>query len=129
MSEITRAKRRAWALVAAWVAAIVLASSIPHPPTAPVSIIPVDKLVHFTEYFGFGALLLRATLVSNWKRAPLWTLVITICFAILDEAHQYFVPSRVPDVADALADCTGALLGTLCFFVFSQRTQAEKLSP
>ena len=38
------------------------------------------------------------------------TFLITAGYAILDEAHQGFIPNRVPSIEDFLADSVGILL-------------------
>ncbi|KKM09906.1 hypothetical protein SY88_17195 [Clostridiales bacterium PH28_bin88] len=42
-----------------------------------------------------------------------WAVLIGVLYGISDEFHQYFVPSRSPDVKDLAVDAVGALLGVL----------------
>lgn len=39
----------------------------------------------------------------------------TTLYAVLDEYYQSFVPARTSDIADVVADFTGALLFVLLF--------------
>jgi VanZ family protein len=81
-------------------------SRLPSVPTFHLS----DKLYHGLIFAGFGLALLwglRRVLPSNpsaaWKAAA----AIGIWGGILDEVHQLFVPLRLADPADALADAIG----------------------
>jgi VanZ family protein len=48
-------------------------------------------------------------------------LAIGILLGILDEIHQYFVPSRYSDILDGLADAAGIGLGILVYCYFDQK--------
>ena len=66
-----------------------------------------DKVGHAAAYAVLGGLLRLAT-----GRAWLAVLLSTL-FGISDEIHQYFVPGRMADVFDVVADAVGALIGAL----------------
>ena len=75
------------------------------------------KLAHFTEYAILGFLAARAfrtsprpAISSRWFLISL-TLVIT--FALMDEFHQTFVPSRTGSFYDSLIDIAGGLTALL----------------
>lgn len=40
-------------------------------------------------------------------------IILSILYGITDEFHQYFVPTRVPDVRDLIADTIGAIVASL----------------
>src|SRR3982751_394016 len=66
------------------------------------------KLGHLIEYAVIGALLWRA-LRSTLRATPAaWiaaiTLITSALFALSDEFHQSFVPSRTPSANDVLVD-------------------------
>jgi VanZ family protein len=42
---------------------------------------------------------------------------------MLDEIHQSFVPGRMPEVLDVLADVGGGLLGVWLFIVLARKHQ------
>jgi VanZ family protein len=74
------------------------------------------KIAHITEYFVLTLLLYRAfkgAFIPN--RINLFFLPGTLSFlyAVSDEIHQYFVPTRGPSAKDVLIDCLGIIL----FFV------------
>lgn len=67
----------------------------------------IKKLSHVTAYAILMILALRA--VRDWRLA----LAITIAYAISDEYHQTFVPTRSGTAVDVLVDTIGALLALL----------------
>ena len=82
-----------WGPVAGWAAVILVLNSIPNPPAAPATVLPADKIVHFLEYFGLGALLFRAALGAAWKHPLAWTLALGIAYGVADEVHQAYLPT------------------------------------
>jgi VanZ family protein len=71
----------------------------------------IRKIAHFTEYFVFSILLLRALRGGNrgWQiRWAIIALAIAAGYSALDEFHQSFVPSRTASPWDSLLDTTGA---------------------
>ncbi len=75
------------------------------------------KLAHFSEYFLLALLAARAFLTSpspkvrqNWF--PI-SLVLVVVYALLDEYHQSFVPSRTPSIYDSFIDIGGGLTALL----------------
>ena len=71
----------------------------------------IRKSAHFTEYFVFSFLLLRAVRGEHrgWHiRWAIAALAIAAGYSALDEFHQSFVPSRTASPWDSLLDTTGA---------------------
>jgi VanZ family protein len=71
------------------------------------------KIAHLSEYAILAALWLRAFVHGRGlspRNAGLIALAISAAWAALDEAHQFFVPSRSASVADAALDSVGALV-------------------
>jgi VanZ family protein len=70
-----------------------------------------DKAVHVVLYTGFGltlALALTAQLPHRpFGKVALWTFVLGALYAASDEVHQLFVPYRVADFLDWVADVVG----------------------
>lgn len=98
-----------WIAVALWMGVIFRFSALPG------SDVPgkYGSAAHFVEYAVLGALLWFA-LVRNSRMAPLAAAIVVASFyGITDEFHQYFVPGRVPDVADWGVDTLGACAGAL----------------
>ena len=71
----------------------------------------IRKGAHFTEYFIFSVLLLRAVRGDRggWRlRWALAALAVAAGYSALDEFHQSFVPSRTASPWDSLLDTAGA---------------------
>lgn len=76
----------------------------------------VRKSAHVIEYAILGMLTLRAQAEGAGpvpRTVVLRTLACCAVYAMLDEAHQAFVPSRTGSGIDVLVDTTGATVGTL----------------
>jgi VanZ family protein len=103
-----------WGPVVAYAAVIFILSSISQPPSLPQ--IVTDKDLHGGLYGGFALVVLRA-LARRWERVTLLTalgaIVAAILYGISDEFHQSFVPGRTSDVADVIADGTGAAVAVV----------------
>jgi len=75
----------------------------------------VRKLGHFSEYFIFTVLLVRALRNDNGgeikSRHLLISIAIASLYAISDEFHQSFVRSRSASAVDVLIDMCGGISG------------------
>jgi VanZ family protein len=103
-----------WSLLAAYCLLIFVQSSFPSPDMGP-ELPGQDKLIHLAAYAVMGYLACRA--LATLPRIP-GTFVLFIAgflfatvFGLSDEWHQSFVPGRMADGWDLLADAAGALLG------------------
>ncbi|WP_018467266.1 VanZ family protein [Calidithermus timidus] len=76
---------------------------------------PWDKLVHAGVYALLGHLLTQGT------QRPLFSWSLAVLYGLSDEVHQMFVPGRVFDLGDWLADAIGAALATLSWNAVSRR--------
>jgi VanZ family protein len=89
------------------------------------------KLGHFTEYFVFGGLLWRALhsqdVAGTRSRRLALSLAITVIYAVSDEWHQSFVPSRTANVIDVLIDTIGGLCGIWSFKL--RKSRDKRVSP
>lgn len=85
-----------------------------------------DKVLHALLYAPLGALFNRMFHELQWPQATAVRVVISILLTVLygvgDEIHQAFVPGRTPSPADAAADFTGALIGTLAYQALRKKT-------
>ncbi len=101
-------------------------SSIPHP--FPLDRVPFrDKGAHFVEYGILAALMAHAI---NGTRPALraWSLFAiawpaTVFWGLLDEIHQAYVPGRLADATDLLADSLGGFVGALAYIAIRARRQ------
>ncbi len=69
----------------------------------------VRKLGHVGEYGILAVLWLRA--LDPRPRAAVWAIVLAALYAVTDEVHQSFVPSRTGSPLDVGVDAAGALVG------------------
>ena len=75
----------------------------------------IRKLGHWSEYFVLAVLALRALLKetdNKWQsRHTVFTLVFVFVYALSDEFHQLFVPSRTASLGDVMIDVLGGICG------------------
>jgi len=104
-------------------------SSIPHP--FPLERVPFqDKGAHFVEYGVLAALMAHA-FNGAWPAMRGWSLFAlawsaTVFWGLLDEIHQAYVPGRLSDAVDLLADALGGFVGVLAYIAFRARRQATQ---
>ena len=81
----------------------------------------IRKLAHWIEYFILAVLLMRAFNTST-ERTPknqiVWGLVLGLLYAVVDEFHQSYVPSRTASSRDVLINAIGFFCGTLSFYTY-----------
>ncbi len=100
-----------WVPPVAWMALIFLGSSL---PTADLPVAPkwISLLVHLLEFAVLALLLLRGANGGFGRRARPAALAVaflaSVAYAVGDELHQLFVPGRIPDLTDVMADTAGA---------------------
>lgn len=106
-----------WGPVVLIMAVIYVQSSTSDPIGLPSAV--SDKAAHFLVYGVLGAALLRA-LASGRPPAMTSTRIVlaTACAALYglsDELHQAFVPGRMPELLDLLADAAGGAAGATLY--------------
>lgn len=97
-------RRVAWPVA---IAALVFAASSRSMVASPGLTKVDDKFAHFAVYGLLGTLVCR---VRGGARAAVISLVIVSAYGASDEWHQSFVPGRMSDIADLVADTLGAAL-------------------
>lgn len=80
------------------------------------------KLAHFTEYAILGFLAARA--FRPYRRWFLISAILIAVYALLDEYHQTFVPSRTASIFDSFIDMAGGLTA----LIFISRRAAKTKS-
>jgi VanZ family protein len=104
----------AWSLLAGYCLLIFIQSSLPSPALGP-DLPWQDKFAHLAAYAMMGFLACRAWATARCVRGTFGVFVAGFLFAVLfgltDEWHQSFVPARMSDGWDLVADGLGALLG------------------
>lgn len=113
---------RWWILPILWVLVIFTLSSIPHDGLPRLDIPHADKVIHFFEFFFFGAFVARAHRASVPGALParvtVMSLLLAGTYAFFDECHQQFIPGRMVETADLIADLVGLGVGIACYFLF-----------
>ena len=103
-----------WLPVILWTGAIFYLSGMPNLNSGLMVFWDVfwRKLAHATEFGILNLLLFRALWGGrdNFKKAIWWSLILTVLYAVSDELHQYFVPTRECRWQDVAQDSLGALL-------------------
>jgi VanZ family protein len=89
----------------------------------------IRKLSHWGEYFIFSLLLIRA-LHGQFKhqlelRRAVWIAAAVFMYALSDELHQAFVPSRTASLADVTLDSFGGICGILWTYL---RPKGQRLA-
>lgn len=87
------------------------------------------KTAHFMEYAVLGFFAARAFYTSSKESLRRhWffiALALVAAYALTDEYHQSFVPSRASSIYDSLIDTAGGLT-MLCIYALWQRRKAKK---
>ena len=93
---------------------IIAASSISGLKSPSLGDYQLDKIIHFLEYFIFALLTYRSVSHLANKalsgRALLISFLLVGLFALADEFYQKFVPNRVSELPDLIADLLGAIM-------------------
>ncbi|MDQ3263027.1 MAG: VanZ family protein [Myxococcota bacterium] len=104
--------------VAALIFALSSRSSLPGP-----GVVGLDKVAHAVAYATLAWLTARGLFgyrVERLTAAVLGALLATL-YGVSDEWHQSFVPGRMTDPADLVADALGASVAAFAWFRFRHR--------
>jgi len=92
----------------------------------------IRKLAHVTEFAALSIAVFHGVRGprSGWRIDwALWTLVIAVLYAGLDEFHQSFVPYREPRVRDVMIDGLGAVVAQVAVWIYAQRGGRRQSTP
>ena len=82
------------------------------------------KAGHLTEYAILAALAARAFRNSSHqflRNHWFWiSLLLAVIYALTDEFHQSFVPSRTASIYDSMIDSVGAFIALMCMWLTSK---------
>ena len=100
------------------------------PETLAVIHFTTRKIAHFTEYAILGFLAARAFRTSPRpairQRWFLICVTLVVVYALIDEFHQSFVPSRTGSIFDSLIDMAGGLTALLIIRYRATDTTRER---
>jgi len=102
-----------------------IATTIPA-PALPDILDFSDKIKHFIAYTGFAFLLsLSLHFQEKYKKFAryffIYAIIIVAIYGALDEIHQSFVPNRMCEFLDWVADVFGGLAGATISVMFLKR--------
>lgn len=84
----------------------------------------IRKVAHFTEYAIMAFLARRAFITSSLalfqRRWFQLGLLLVVIYALLDEFHQSFVPSRTASIYDSAIDVAGGLTVLFIFKLYGK---------
>ncbi len=108
----------------AMASAIFIVSSMEKIPVIELTFRWEDKLLHAIAYAILAFLTARAFYYQDgkpaWRRnAVLLAIAFAAFYGISDEIHQYFVPGRMMDFWDFVADFVGGLIGSGVFYLLT----------
>lgn len=90
----------------------------------------VRKAAHFSEYAVLGLLAARAFSTSSHSLLRLrWfvaSLVLVSVYALSDEFHQSFVPSRTASVYDSMIDIAGGLTALVLITLWKKMRRGKQ---
>jgi VanZ family protein len=90
------------------------------------------KAAHFSEYAVLAFLARRAFITSaNEFLRRYWfqlSLLLVVCYALIDEFHQSFVPSRTASIYDSAIDVAGGLTVLLIFKFYFRNARRRETS-
>lgn len=88
----------------------------------------IRKAAHVTEYCILGILVYRALKIDVPRpaMAGILTMIFVAAAAMVDEYHQWFVPSRGSSMADVGWDCFGGLLAIMLLWIWRSSRAVEE---
>ncbi|MFA6321118.1 MAG: VanZ family protein [Candidatus Omnitrophota bacterium] len=118
-----------WMPVFIWVAAMFLVSSLPGKNVPEAEVPYIDKIAHFTEFAILGLLVMRAIFKSstniNLAKSIILSIIIISLYAVFDEWHQGFIPGRMCDMFDFLADAAGSAAGVIIYSIWRKNADSK----
>jgi len=77
----------------------------------------IRKFAHFAVYFVLGFLSFNAfrdNTPQRWNlRWSVYSVILIILLALIDEFHQSFIPSRTPLLSDVVIDSAGGIFSQI----------------
>lgn len=118
-----------WIPVFIWVSIMLLVSSLPSKELPQAEVPYLDKIAHFMEFAVLGFLAIRAVLKTspniNLAKAIILSIIIISLYAAFDEWHQSFVPGRMCDILDFLADAAGSAAGVIVYSLWRKNADSK----
>ncbi len=119
-----------WIPAVFWAGLIFYLSSIPNLQSGLEQDFILRKLAHVFEYFVLALLvafgILKGKINNLTKKKAITIFILTFLYAVSDEIHQSFVPTRNGSFKDVLIDSFGILLAVfVLFYKFKLASRAK----
>lgn len=88
------------------------------PPKSGMEIPTNDKVGHFLAYATFS---FNLCLLVTRNKQFIWILTFAVCYGILIEFLQGFIPGRQPSFLDIVANSSGVLIGAIVYYLIGDR--------
>lgn len=103
-----------------WLVALLAGTLLPSDKIPEVTTRMSDKVIHGLIFFILATLFLIAARKERFLRIPpdkIYIIIIPLILlvAIMTEGLQYFIPGRMSDLNDLIANIAGVLLGVLVY--------------
>lgn len=125
------ARRSFLVLTCLWAALLFYLSHQPGdlvPPLFPMQ----DKVMHMVAYAILGFLGMGSTrpTTHGYRRGQAWRVCLLVgLYGVSDEIHQHFIPGRMADVLDVMADVAGGMLGVWLMYFLVMRISRQRQPP
>ena len=118
-------------LTCLWAALIFYLSH--QPGTLVPALFPMqDKVMHMVAYaiLGFLGMGSARTTTHGYRPVQAWRVCLLAgLYGVSDEIHQYFIPGRMSDVLDVMADFAGGMLGVWLMYFLVKRISRHRQPP
>ncbi len=106
-----------------WGAVLAVLMLLPQDAFPESKLLSYDKLAHLGVFFIFSLLVLagyqlKGKLDGEKNKYRNRALIICLIYGLVLEYLQQFVPGRMSDIYDLIANFTGALFGAIVFMIF-----------
>ena len=105
-------------------------SSLPSEKLTPergIGITISQSIKHIGEFWILGILMsmVLVQVTNKTLSVAFWSSVFSVCYGILDEIHQAFVPTRYCTIDDVCINAIGSVIGVL-FYVYAHHKLKHK---
>lgn len=106
-----------------WATVLAFLMLLPQESFPESKLLSYDKIAHLGVFFIFSVLVLlgyylKGKLGEHTTKYRNASLTICLVYGIILESLQQFVPGRMSDIYDLIANFTGALFGVIVFMIF-----------
>ncbi|MBO6495144.1 MAG: VanZ family protein [Roseivirga sp.] len=106
-----------------WAITLAFLMLLPQDTFPQSKLLSYDKLAHLAVFLIFSLLVLigytlKGKLKGKGTKQRNLTLTICLVYGVILEGLQQYVPGRMADIYDLLANFTGALFGVIVFMIF-----------